>query len=73
MSDRNPPAFPVLMRGEKGLELTNEGQTLADHFAGLALVGLLAAVDGPMRSDCPRESYSLALKMLAERERRGIK
>lgn len=73
MSDRNPPAFPVLMRGEKGLELTNEGQTLADHFAGLALVGLLAAVNGPMPEDCPSVAYRLGLQMLAERERRGIK
>lgn len=73
MSDRNPQAFPSLERGYHGLELSDPGMTLADYFAGQALAGLLAAVNGPMRSDCPRESYSLALQMLAERERRGIK
>lgn len=73
MSDRNPPAFPVLEQGGDGLEMSAPGMTLADYFAGQALAGLLAAVNGPMRQDCVHEAYTLALQMLAERERRGIK
>lgn len=73
MSDRNPPAFPRSEPRDEGFSEIYPGMTLADYFAGQALAGLLAAVDGPMRGDCPREAYSLALQMLAERERRGIK
>ena len=73
MSDRNPQAFPSLERGYHGLELSDPGMTLADYFAGQALAGLLASIGGPIREDCPDVAYRLALRMLAERERRGIK
>ena len=78
MADINDggPAFPILERGANGLELTNPGMSLRDHFAGLALAGLLADLPKTLygldwKENVSRESYALADEMLKAREPRN--
>ena len=73
MADINDggPAFPTL-----GRELETEGMSLRDHFAGLALSGLLVDVlNHPFGADwveaTARDSYALADAMLKAREVRN--
>ena len=68
------PAFPCLERGGNGLDLTHAGMTLRDHFAGLALQGLLSSQQHTedFSHKCRSEfAYAQADAMLAAREKGG--
>ena len=74
MADINDggPAFPTL-----GRELETEGMSLRDHFAGLALAGLLADLPKTLygldwKERVSLESYALADEMLKAREVRNV-
>ena len=65
----NIPAFPT--RGSMG-EVTHEGMTLLDHFAGLAMQALIAGdpayeIEAKMHIEY---AYEIAEAMLAERAKR---
>lgn len=48
----------------------NEGMTMLDHFAGLAMQGLVVQVGfGGAQKDIAEEAYSIAAAMIAERNR----
>ena len=73
-SERLPggPAFPArIPLSGSGAECS--GMSLLDYFAGQALLGGLASLDGRMVQDfkmASRIAYDIAAAMLAERERR---
>lgn len=77
--DNGGTAYPILERGGNGLELTDIGMTLLDHFAGLAMQGWLASYGPDARhpsdlgSDAmilsAKQSYALARIMIAEKRR----
>jgi len=50
-----------------------EGISLRDHFAGLAMQGILTTMRGDVKADIiAKMSYVLAGAMLAEREKRDV-
>lgn len=74
-------AFPILERGSSGLECTDPGMTLLDHFAGLAMQTLLGKIneypDEHWRVGLALDAYEMAQAMLiaksilAERQKGG--
>ena len=70
------PAFPILERGGQGLELSCVGMSLRDHFAGLAMQGMLDGVHPICLTEDPlteisRVAYLQADAMLKAREQTG--
>ena len=63
------PAFPS--HGSMG-EVAQQGMSLRDHFAAVALQGMMAGQwkgDPPIRTTISAECYKWADAMLAEREK----
>lgn len=61
----NPPAFPT----KQPLSSDFLGLTMLDHFAGLAMQGMLAASENYQTSELAEYAYQVADAMLKERER----
>lgn len=72
--DTGGPAYPMPSGPEPRVDAYthyNEGMTLLDYFAGLALQGMLANNNNQWSwNDYAKESYEIAQAMLAERKRR---
>lgn len=63
----NPPSYPT----HKDSGTWTEGLTMLDHFAGLAMQGLLASLNGNGFSavSVAEEAYDVAANMLIERQK----
>ena len=75
MNPKDIPAFPCLERGGGGLDLSHPGMTLRDHFAGLAMQGMLTTSGAPALNGLDgyeaitaKAAYKLADEMLKVRE-----
>lgn len=73
MSTKNTcgPAFPTLERGGAGLELTQPGMSMRDHFAGLAMQAMAGGTwpDKQMSAEIARRAFAMADDMLKERDK----
>ena len=66
------PAYPIHIPAGSGCgPHIHEGMTLRDHFAGLAMQGMLASETVDAVEEFARVAYRLADAMLAEREKGG--
>ena len=65
------PAFPAWEQDTYGAKFFNEGMTLRDWFAGMAMQGLLACPVQPQSGPdmYARDAYTLADAMLKERSK----
>lgn len=71
MSSNGGSAFPS--HGSMG-EVAHRGQSLRDHFAGQALVGIIiASTSGPTWEQIAADCYDAAEAMLVERAKREEK
>jgi hypothetical protein len=62
-----PPVYPILERGNQGLELTHSGMTLLDYYAGQILPSVLDNGVGSMPEKARLAFYAAEI-MLKERE-----
>ena len=71
MKDTGGPAFPAWEQDTYGAKFFNEGMTLRDWFAGMAMQGLLACPVQPQSGPdmYARDAYTLADAMLKERSK----
>jgi hypothetical protein len=60
---KEPAAFPVVVDG-----YVQEGMTLRDYFAAMAMQGFCVNVNDPHEDNLARMSYSMADAMLEARE-----
>lgn len=67
------PAFPVVGMTQRGdqsfMGVFNNGMTLRDWFAGMALQGLLSDNINASHDDFAKHAFKYADAMLAEREK----
>lgn len=63
----NPPAFPTTHNGSTLPSMS--GLTMLDHFAGLAMQGLLASEVNAPADEFARRSYTMAGALLKERQK----
>jgi hypothetical protein len=60
---KKPAAFPVVVDG-----YVQDGMTLRDYFAAMAMQGFCVNVDDPYEDNIARTSYSMADAMLKARD-----
>jgi len=81
MMSKNVPAYPSGesyttfdnasgITSKHGKSPLHTGMTLRDHFAGLAMQGLMTTYDGNSCSIIARDAYEVADAMIAEREKK---
>ncbi len=63
------PAYPRMGEGFGNPQYDTPGMTLLDHFAGLAMQGLLGAGRTGAAKDFAMTAYEIAAAMIAERNR----
>lgn len=70
----NPQAFPRIKNIEYlGEELTEEGMTLRDYFAGQYLINIAAIDYGYEHNNIAKKCYKMADSMLEERAKKEEK
>lgn len=69
----NPPAFPALAHWDRNSQMSTalqfSGMTLLDHFAGLAMQGLIATGEICEHTNRAKFAYEMADTMLKERKK----
>ena len=70
LTEQNKHLDKLIAENSKLREDLREGISLRDHFAGLAMQGLL--VDATSRNNAARNAYEMADAMMAEGSKRDV-